>query len=114
MRIRGIDNLSPAELQHELAAGGRFVFFEYCISLLFVTLRQPTDVVFLRAGDHGLLSGLPYSLISFVLGWWGVPWGLIYTPLTLVTNLAGGRDVTEQVLAHLGDLQTTDAESFPQ
>jgi hypothetical protein len=30
------------------------------------------------------------------LGWWGVPWGLIYTPLTLWTNLSGGRAVTAE------------------
>ena len=31
------------------------------------------------------------------LGWWGVPWGIIYTPLTIFTNLFGGQDVTDEV-----------------
>lgn len=97
MRIRGIDNLTSADLDRELAAGGRFVFFEFCISLLVVTLRRPTDVYFLRAGDHGLLRGLPATLVSLFCGWWGIPWGIIYTPLTVLTNLSGGRDVTAAV-----------------
>jgi hypothetical protein len=33
-------------------------------------------------------------MVSLLLGWWGVPWGLIYTPLTLWSNLSGGREVT--------------------
>ena len=99
MNIRGIDELTSAELEKELAAGGRFVYFEMCISLLFLTLRHPTQVHFLRANDLGLVRGLPYTITSLLLGWWGVPWGIIYTPLVLMTNLSGGRDVTREVRA---------------
>jgi hypothetical protein len=101
VRIRGIDRLTPAELERELAAGGRFVLFEYCISLIAVTLRRPTDVYFLRAGQWAILRALPYIAVSLLLGWWGIPWGFIYTPLALFTNLSGGRDVTAQVKALL-------------
>jgi hypothetical protein len=97
MRIHGIDGLTPAELAQELAAGGRFVFFEYCISLIALTLRRPSDVYFLRSSEYGLPRGLPYTVISLLFGWWGIPWGLIYTPLALFTNLSGGRDVTAEV-----------------
>src|SRR5262249_17885773 len=75
MRIDGIDNLTPAELEAELAAGGRFVFYEYCISLVVLSLRCPTRIRFLRAGEYGVLPGLPYVLVSLLLGWWGLPWG---------------------------------------
>jgi hypothetical protein len=101
MRIRGAEDLTPEELAVELAAGGRLVFFEYCISMLLLTLRCPTDVYLLRPGDSALLRGLPYTLLSLLFGWWGVPMGLFYTPLTLVTNLSGGCDVTDAVLALL-------------
>jgi hypothetical protein len=97
MRIDGIDNLTPAELEAELAAGGRFVFYEYCISFVVLSLRCPTRIRFLRAGEYGVLPGLPYVLVSLLLGWWGLPWGIIYTPLTIFTNLCGGHDVTKQV-----------------
>jgi hypothetical protein len=101
MRIHGIDQLSLADLEEELLAGGRFVFFEYCISLIVVSLRRPSGIYFLRGHQNGLLRGLPFTLISLLLGWWGLPWGVIYTPLTLLTNLSGGQDVTEEVWAHL-------------
>lgn len=101
MAIVGIEGWTRTEVEEAVAAGGRFVCFEYCISLLVVTLRQPTEVCFLRQGEWGVLVGFPWTLVSLALGWWGLPWGVIYTPLTLITNLCGGCNVTAQVLDHL-------------
>ncbi len=97
MRMHGIEGLTPAQVEAGLAAGGRFVLYEYCISFLVVTLRCPSRAHYLRRGERGVVRGLPYALVSVLLGWWGVPWGIIYTPLTLVTNLSGGWDVSEAV-----------------
>jgi hypothetical protein len=99
MPIQGLDGLTPGAVERGVAAGGRFVFYEYCISFVVLSLRRPSAVYYLRPGERGLVRGLPYVLVSLVLGWWGVPWGLIYTPLTLVTNLSGGCDVTAEVQA---------------
>lgn len=101
VQIRGCEHLSMADLKEEIEAGGRFVFYEYCISVLVASQRRPSAIYFLRPGQKGILRGLPYALLSFCLGWWGIPWGFIYTPLTLLTNLSGGSDVTEQVMAAL-------------
>jgi hypothetical protein len=88
----------PSEVRQPAdgGGGGRLVFYEYCISLIFITLRRPSRVVRLPPGSTGLLRGLPYTIISLLFGWWGLPWGLIYTPLTLWTNLAGGREISSQ------------------
>jgi hypothetical protein len=101
MRIRGATHLTPQELAAALAAGGRVVFFEYCISVVVLTLRCPTEPVLLLPGQSALLRALPYTLLSLLLGWWGVPMGILYTPLALVTNLSGGCDVTDEVAALL-------------
>jgi hypothetical protein len=93
--------LEPSDIEAQLAAGSRFVVFEYCISLIIVTLRQPSRVHLIPAGKTGLLPGFPYTILSLLLGWWGIPWGLIYTPLVVVTNLAGGRDITAAMRAML-------------
>jgi hypothetical protein len=112
MRVHGIDNLTFGELHAELEGGGRFVCYEYCISLLVVTLRRPTDAYLLRAHELGVWRGLPFTLISLLLGWWGIPWGVLYTPLTLVTNLSGGRDVTADVRSLLeANTPTADRQS---
>jgi hypothetical protein len=101
MRLRGLEALSLDELEAELRAGARFVFFEYCISMIFVTLRRPSAVFLLRKQERGLARGLPYTALSLLLGWWGLPWGLIYTPLAVFTNMSGGREVTAEVHAFL-------------
>jgi hypothetical protein len=98
MQIHGIAGLTPDAMKRELERGGRFVVFEYCISVIIATARRSTDPYFLRAGELGLARGLPFSLLSFVVGWWGIPWGLVYTPLVLVTNFSGGRDVTGEII----------------
>jgi hypothetical protein len=44
---------------------------------------------------------LPFTLLSLVLGWWGIPWGPIYTIQSVVINFQGGKDVTKEVLASM-------------
>jgi hypothetical protein len=101
MQIHGIAGLTSEAIRRELAAGGRFVVFEYCISVVIATSRRSTDPYFLCAGELGVARGLPFSLLSLLVGWWGIPWGVIYTPLVLITNLSGGRDVTGEITPFL-------------
>lgn len=97
MQIVGIEGLSTGEVQDELRKGARFVIFTYCISLLVVTFKRGTDIHFIRAGQGAVGKGMPYTLLSLFLGWWGFPFGLIYTPMCIIENLSGGKDVTAEV-----------------
>ncbi len=101
MRIIGIENMSPEQLKGEVAAGGRFVIYQYCISVVVVSFKRGSDVYFIRAEDNAVTKGLLFTLCSLVLGWWGIPWGPIWTIATIVTNLRGGRNVTAEVLRSL-------------
>ena len=101
MRIIGIDNMSPEQLKGEVAAGGRFVIYQYCISVVVVSFKRGSDIYFIRAEDNAVTKGLLFTLCSLVLGWWGIPWGPIWTIATVVTNLRGGRNVTAEVLRSL-------------
>jgi hypothetical protein len=98
MAISGTEGLTNEQLHRELSEGARFVVFEYCISVLILTFKRSSEVHYLRPGESALLKGLPYTLLSLVCGWWGFPFGLIYTPMAVFTNLSGGRDVTAQIL----------------
>jgi hypothetical protein len=101
MQIIGIENMTGQELAHELDRGGRFVIFKYTFSIIVMTFNRGSDIYFIRGGQGAVGKGLSYSLLTFVLGWWGIPWGPIYSIGSLWTNFSGGKDVTGEVLALL-------------
>ena len=93
-----VSSMSPNEIAFEIQRGARFVVYQYCISLVVITFRRNTSVKFIGAGENAALKGLPFTLLTLVLGWWGIPWGFIYTPQVLYKNLKGGTDVTSVIL----------------
>ena len=101
MTIEGIKGLTWQQLESEIQRGAKFVVYQYCISIVILTFRRGSSVYFIRTGESMLLKGLPFSLISLFLGWWGIPWVPIYTIGSFITNFKGGKDVTQQVLARL-------------
>lgn len=100
-KINGIEGMSPAEITFELQRGGKFVNYSYCVSAIVITFRRGSDIYFVRSGDSRLAKGLPWTLLSLVAGWWGIPWGPIFTIQSLYVNLRGGNDVTDQVASAL-------------
>jgi hypothetical protein len=86
------------DLAKAVEAGGRFVLFTYCISILVMTFRRSSEVTFLRRDQDGAGDAIKFSLLSGLLGWWGIPWGPIWTIGALFSNAWGGKDVTREVL----------------
>jgi hypothetical protein len=102
VKIQGIDGLSQSELDFELQRGAKFVLFQYCVSVVVLTFKRSSDIYFIRSGQSAAGKGLPFTLLSIVAGWWGIPWGPIYTVQSIYNNLQGGKDVTQQVRNSLG------------
>lgn len=98
MTIEGIEGLSVAEINEELKRGAKFVVYTYCISLVILTLRRSSDVYFIRSGQNAVVKGLGWTLLSALLGWWGIPWGPIRTIGCFITNFKGGKNVTREIL----------------
>ncbi len=99
MKIKGIEGMTGKELTMELQQGAKFVVFQYCISIVILTFKRPSAIFFVRANENAVAKGLIFSLISVLLGWWGIPWGPIHTIQSLTVNFGGGKDVTQEVLA---------------
>ncbi len=99
MAIKGLDGMSDAQFDLELNKGGKFVVFEYTISVLIMTFKRGSDVHFIKHGEGTFGKALPYILLTFLFGWWGIPWGPIYSIGSLVTDLGGGKDVTQEILS---------------
>jgi hypothetical protein len=101
-KIVGLEDIkSGGELQQEIQQGGKFVIYQYCISILVLTFKRSSNIYFLRHEENTLVKGLPFTLLSLLLGWWGIPWGPIYTIQSIWVNFKGGRNVTSEVLASM-------------
>jgi hypothetical protein len=113
MKIRGADKLTAGELNFELQRGAKFVFFQWCISLLLVTFKRSSDVYFIRVEESAFTKGLPFTLLSLVAGWWGIPWGPIFTLQAVWNNTRGGKNVTADVLAELNKTPAPQTQPGP-
>jgi len=113
MKIQGIEGLSTDQINFELQRGGRFIIFQYAVSALIITFYRPSDIYFVRPGENALGKGLPFSLLSLVAGWWGIPWGPIRTIQALVVNFRGGKDVTKEIVAGVNRVATQPPPAAP-
>lgn len=101
MNIKGIHGMSTLQIQDEVASGARFVKFPFCISLLVVSFRFSSAVYFVKTQESTWQKSLPFCLLSLLFGWWAVPFGPAYTAWYLKTNISGGKNVTDQMMAIL-------------
>lgn len=96
MQIIGLDGMTDDELATELGNGARFVIYSYTFSIIIMTFKRPTDIYFVRAGQSRAAKGLKFTLLTMLVGWWGIPWGPIYSLGSIFGNLTG-TDVTTDV-----------------
>ncbi|HET7205803.1 MAG TPA: hypothetical protein VFI95_04405 [Terriglobales bacterium] len=101
MAIRGTEGLSPEQINFEVQRGGKFVVYQYCVSLLVVSFRRGSGVYFVRSGESRVQRALPWIAITCLAGWWGIPWGPIWSIQSLITNFGGGKDVTAEIMARM-------------
>lgn len=100
-QIKGLEGMTSDQINRELERGGRFVMYQYCISIIIMSFRRNSSIYFIRGGESGVGKSLGFSLLTFLLGWWGIPWGPIYTIGSLVNNFKGGKNVTQEVIASI-------------
>lgn len=101
MKIVGAENMSRDQLRFEIQRGAKIVLYQYCISIVVLTFRRGSSLYFIPAGQSAVSKGLPFTFLSLVAGWWGIPWGPIWTIQSLITNLKGGKDVTAEFARQL-------------
>ena len=53
MKIIGVEGLTNEQVNDEVGRGGRFVMYQYCISVLVMTFKRPSS-----AGMIALAAGL--------------------------------------------------------
>lgn len=76
-----------------LDASLRIAAFQYVYSALLFTSRKVAVGVWCSGCRR--TEGWKWSLLTFFLGWWGIPWGPIYSIGALAQNIGGGEQPTE-------------------
>jgi hypothetical protein len=83
--------------------------YQGCASFGIFTTRFRSRYVI--DGRGAAEVNLAFSALSFLLGWWGLPWGFIFTPQALYRNLRGGHkkfvsDILPNVDAEIDSLSS--------
>ena len=98
MQINGLKRQSSHDVINAVQQGGCFVVYQYCISIVVLTFRRSSAIQYIGPGQDRIGPGLPYTLISLILGWWGFPFGPIFTIASVWNNSRGGKNVTAGML----------------
>jgi hypothetical protein len=97
-------NINLSDLKLKINQGARFVVFQYCISLFFViSLRRFSKAYFVDRFNAADKYAKKYNILSLVFGWWGIPWGPVYTIKSIRLNKKGGIDVTDDIMLNIDE-----------
>ena len=110
MAILGLEDRTVAQVEAEIAQGAHFVVYQWCASFLILTIKRGSDVHYIAPGRSRVTPGWEFTLITFLVGWWGIPWGPIYSIQSLITNFRGGRDVTLEIMYSIAQSQALSSE----
>jgi hypothetical protein len=101
MKIVGAENMSEDQMRFEIQRGAKLVYYQYAVSILVMSFRRASNIYFIPAGESAIAKGLPWTGLSLLAGWWGIPWGPIWTIQALVTNFRGGKDVSAEIVGRV-------------
>jgi len=75
----------------------------YCIvySFIFFTRKTYSNYV-IRNSNKSIITGIASTLSSLLVGWWGLPWGPIYTIQSVFINISNQEAIT------VGDIINSD------
>jgi hypothetical protein len=80
----------------------------WCMSFVFLSARR-LGRPRLVCERHARLRALPAAAVSMIVGWWGIPWGVLWTPVAVWKDLSRGgvevdRDSALESVAEEGPL----------
>lgn len=101
MEIKNIEGLRVSQIREMVQQGGKFVVFPYTVSFILMTLKRSSDIYFIKADENTFKYSYGYVLLNIIVGWWGIPWGPIYTIGSAYHHIVGGKDLTQAVMSHL-------------
>ena len=85
----------------KVSAQPRYAIFYEVKSFIFMTTRSAIQGIFCSSCAEK--KSLKASAITWVLGWWGIPWGPIYSIQAIYNNMVGGKqpaNINAKLAAH--------------
>ncbi|MGE6353280.1 hypothetical protein ACQKCJ_05320 [Flavobacterium sp. NPDC079362] len=101
MEIKNIEGLRVSQVRDLVYQGGKFVIFPYTVSFILMTLKRSSAIYFIRPGENTFKYSYGFVFLNLFVGWWGFPWGPIYTIGSAYHHVVGGKDLTQAVMSHL-------------
>jgi hypothetical protein len=86
------EQLNCGQLRYDnktVTSKSEVVRFQTCFSLIIFSFKSHSSYL-IRGQENVTGIALLYSLVAFFFGWWGIPWGPVYTFQVLAGNFRGG------------------------
>lgn len=93
VRMKKAKGLSDFDIYNMLDKGAKIVQYSYVISIIVMTFSLKTKPYLIPKGSNGKKEGVIFSVITILLGWWGIPWGPLRSVGALKINFSGGKKV---------------------
>lgn len=94
-------NTTLDELKTQIENGSRFILFPYCVSIFAFTFRKFSPAFLIKKDEDTSKHIRKFNLYTILLGWWGFPWGPIYSVKALHASKKGGLDVTDDIMLNI-------------
>ncbi|MBI4465760.1 MAG: hypothetical protein HY647_13735 [Acidobacteria bacterium] len=63
--------------------------YQAVMSFLIISVKSPSRFYFVGS-EPTFATAATLTVISLIFGWWGIPWGPVYTFQAITSNLRGG------------------------
>ncbi|HSI20108.1 MAG TPA: hypothetical protein VLA04_00060, partial [Verrucomicrobiae bacterium] len=78
--IIGSEGISDEDMLKSLSSGsGKLVLYAYTFSFGIATIQYNSPPHYQTSYTASIIQSLPYSFVTLFCGWWGFPWGPVYT-----------------------------------
>lgn len=64
--------------------------YHTAMSCLILSIKVPSRF-YIVGHETSKITALLLSLCALLIGWWGIPWGPVFTVQSVLSNLAGGK-----------------------
>lgn len=101
--VNGIEKLTKEQIIREVENGARFVAYSYVFSILIMSFKRYREVYLVRPNESIFGKMFGTFMVTLIFGWWGFPWGIIWSLGSIFNNLSGGTDLTDEIIVSLDE-----------